>query len=99
MKVVWSARSRQRVVEIARYIAQDSSRSAERWVSDLFAAVARLSDFPLLGKSARDVSVAGVRELVVGDYRVFYEVGTEVVVLTIRRASQLLVEQEFDPGD
>ena len=42
------------------------------------------------------VYTPGIRELVVGDFRVFYEVGTQVDVHSVRRASQLIDEDEFD---
>ena len=98
MRVVWSKRARERVAEVGRYIAQDSPVAAERWVHDILDAVDRLADFPALGKPGRDVTTPGVREFVFGDFRVFYEVGTNVDVLTVRRARQLIDEDEFD-GD
>ncbi|MDP2182762.1 MAG: type II toxin-antitoxin system RelE/ParE family toxin [Actinomycetota bacterium] len=99
MKVVWSKRARRRVTEIARYIAQDSPQASGRWVDEIFETVEALGDFPSLGKPGRDVATPGIRELVFGDFRVFYEVGTDVDVLTVRRASQLVDEDEFTSRD
>lgn len=96
MRVVWSERALIRAEEISLYIAQDSPGAASRWVENLFDEVERLGDFPELGKSGRDVYTPGIRELVVGDFRVFYEVGTQVDVHSVRRASQLIDEDEFD---
>jgi toxin ParE1/3/4 len=95
MKVVWSRRATSRVVEVARFIAQDSPQDAKRWVEGIFGAVEGLADFPEMGKPGRDVTTPGVRELVFGNYRVFYEVGNSVDILTVRRCSELLDEDEF----
>lgn len=99
MRVIWSARALERVEEIADYIAQDSVAAAATWVEELFAQVDRLADFPEMGKPGRDVATPGIRELVLGDFRVFYEVGADVDVHSVRRASQLIDEDEFSSGD
>lgn len=98
MRIIWSDRALQRVEEIAAWIAQDSPAAASHWVEDLFDEVARLGGFPQMGKPGRDVATPGIRELVVGDYRVFYEVGTDIDVHSVRRARQLIDEDEFGGG-
>ena len=95
MTIVWSDRALERVEEIATYIEQHDPAAAARWVEELFTAVDRLGDFPEMGKPARDVVTPGIRELVVGDFRVFYEVGADIDVHSVRRASQLVDEDEF----
>jgi toxin ParE1/3/4 len=95
MKVIWSDRALERVEEIALYIARDSVDAAARWTIALFDEVERLAGFPRSGKVGRDVETPGVREMVFGAYRVFYEVGSDVEVLTVRRGSQRLDEEEF----
>jgi plasmid stabilization system protein ParE len=95
MRVVWSDRALERVEEIALYIARDSVETAARWTAHLFGEVERLGAFPQSGKVGRDVEKPGIREMVWGAYRVFYEVGTDVQILTVRRCSQRLDEDEF----
>ena len=95
MTVIWSDRALERVEEIAGYIGRDNPPAAARWVEDLFAEVGKLADFPEMGKPGRDVATLGIRELVVGDFRVFYEVGTDIDVHSVRRASQLVDEDEL----
>ena len=51
-----------------------------------------------MGKTGRDVAAPGVRELVVGDFRVFYEVDAVVSILTLRRSRQLIDESELSPN-
>lgn len=96
MKVLWSPLALDRVNEIAAYIGQDSPRSAEAWVGRLFDAVEnQLNAFPLSGKKARDVDTVSARELVFESYRVFYDVGETVEILTVRRSSELIDEAEL----
>ena len=61
----------------------------------MFDAVAQLGTFPESGKVGRDVQTPGIREMVWGAYRVFYEVGTTVEILTVRHGRQRLDEDEF----
>ena len=95
MRVHWSRRALERVEELALYIAQDSPSAAAAWTHGLFDAVERLATYPMLGKPARDVGTRGVRELVYGAYRVFYQVRDDVEVITVRRGSELLDEDEL----
>jgi addiction module RelE/StbE family toxin len=95
MRIIWSDRALERVEEIAGYIEQDDPAAAARCVEELFTAVDRLRDFPEMGKPGRDVITPGMRELVIGDFRVFYEVGADIDVHSVRRASQLIDEDEF----
>ena len=99
MRVVWSERALQRVEEIADYIAQDSLSAASLWIDGLFSQVSTLGDFPEMGKPGRDIATSGIRELIFGDFRVFYEVGTDVDIHSVRRATQLIDEDEFVSED
>jgi plasmid stabilization system protein ParE len=98
MRVVWSQRALDRTVEIATYIAQDSPAASREWVERLFSHVdTQLSAFPLSGKPARDVD-ADARELVFESYRVFYDVGDSVQILTVRRGGELIDAGELRSG-
>ena len=99
MRVIWSDRALERVEQLADYIAQDSVAAAAQWVDDLFSQVEKLTDFPEMGKPGRGIATPGIRELVFGDFRVFYEVGTDVHVHSVWRASQLIDEDELSTGD
>lgn len=96
MRVGWSQIALGRVVEIATYISQDSHAAAEAWVHRLFDHVeTQLGDFPLSGKPAREVDADGARELIFESYRVFYDVGDAVEILTVRRCSEVIDEDEL----
>lgn len=99
MQVIWSPRATDRAVEIANYIAQDSPAYARAWVERLFDHVdTQLAAFPLSGKPARDVDSDDARELAFESYRVFYEVGDTVDILTVRRGSELIDADELHSG-
>ncbi|NTU72252.1 MAG: type II toxin-antitoxin system RelE/ParE family toxin [Coriobacteriia bacterium] len=99
MRVIWSPRALDRVVEIATYIAQDSPAAAQEWVARLFEHVdTQLAQFPLSGKPARDVDSDDARELIFESYRVFYDVGDTVGILTVRRESELIYADELRSG-
>jgi toxin ParE1/3/4 len=98
VRVIWSDRALGRVEEIALFIAQDNDDAAVSWTLELFDAVERLGAFPLSGKASLEPQAVGVRELVFGAYRVFYQVGTDVEVLSVRRGSELVGEDDLS-GD
>lgn len=96
MRVEWSPLAAERVDEIAAYISQDSPEAAAAWVERIYDAVGKqLSEFPLSGKSGRDIDTEGAREFVFEAYRVFYDVGDVVQILTVRRSSELIDEREL----
>ncbi len=43
-----------------------------------------------------EVGISRIREMIFGAYRVIYSVGDRVVILTVRRGSQLLRPSELD---
>ena len=94
MKIRWSPLALERVQEITQYIAQDNPGAAERWVEDLFKTVHRLSKHPESGRIVPEVGVARIREVIFGAYRVIYSVTDDINVLTVRRGSQLLRDDE-----
>jgi len=88
MQVVWTDPALDHVEEIAVYIARDDPDAAARWTVELFDAVQRLADFPESGRAVPELATRGVREVVVGAYRVFYRVDTAVEVLSVRHGSR-----------
>lgn len=95
MKIEWSPLAMERAGEIARYIAQDNPDAAEQWVENLFKAVQRLSKYPESGRMVPEVGVSRIREVIFGTYRVIYSLADGINVLTVRRGSQLLRDDEI----
>ena len=79
MKVVWSDPAVDDLEAIWDHIADDSPSSARRLVGKLLEAVDPLETFPRMGRTVPEDQSATARELMVGSYRVIYEVGTEAV--------------------
>ena len=99
MQVVWSPRAIDRAIEIATFIAQDNPAAAREWVERLFGHVdTQLAAFPLSGNPARDMDTDNARKLVFESYRVFYDVGDAVEILTARRGSGLIGANELRIG-
>lgn len=82
MKIVWTPEARQDRADIWDYLFELDERAAVR-VDNLFSeAVARLSDFPMLGHEGE---IQGTRELTPhSSYRLVYEVEGETIwILTL----------------
>lgn len=98
MRVVWTETALLRVEDIAAHIALDDAHAAVRWVETLFDLVdSQLTAFPASGRVVPEPEAKEARELIYGDYRVFYRLGATVEVLTVRHGSQLI--REDDLGD
>ena len=46
MKIIWSPKATERVIEIGEYISQDSLARANKWVKRIFEEVSILRKFP-----------------------------------------------------
>jgi toxin ParE1/3/4 len=91
-RVRWSKESRQDVKEIWRYIAADNRSAADRLRQAFFDRVKLLERLPLAGPRFKITVQGDIRQLVVGNYRIFYLVvpdATEIRILTVRHAARL----------
>lgn len=68
----WTQRASFQIQEIESYIATDRPVSAQNEIRKIFASAERLLQFPRLGPVFRRTSVAEYREIVAGNYRIFY---------------------------
>ena len=77
MRVLWTLSAEQDRADIIDFIAEDNPLAAVRMDELFAAAVERLADHPLLGRSGQ---IPGTRELTPHDnYRVIYEVQADTV--------------------
>ena len=91
VRVVWSPLSLELVEEIARVIATDRPVTARRWVVAVFDRVARLRQFPGLGRMVPELARPEIRELPYPPYRIIYRVDPKrVMILTVRHGRQEL---------
>ena len=63
MRVVWTRPALADVLQIKEYLAADSPRYAQRVAERLFAAVERLSEYPLSGRMVPELNEQTVREV------------------------------------
>jgi len=70
-------------------------RDVDRWLDDLCESLERLAQFPRLGRPISDVKGLELRELVIGQYSVFYVVRGDHVVINWLHHGR---EPREDPG-
>jgi len=83
-RIVWTEPALEDVEGIRAYIARDSDSYADALVLEIVEAVERLARFPRLGRLVPELHDGHTREILVGSYRVAYDVvGDAVRVLTV----------------
>lgn len=85
-KVVWTDPALAELQEIVTYISRDDPSAAERVGNDIIDHVETLRTFPLIGPTYPRGSRVDKREIVRGNYRIFYRVSEQrklVEILTI----------------
>ncbi len=96
MRITWTKLSVEKLEDIADYISIDNQASAKKWVINIQKSVVKLKDFPELGRVVPEIGRNDIRELIEGNYRVIYKrKGNEIIILTIRNFSQLLIENDI----
>jgi plasmid stabilization system protein ParE len=96
MKLVWSPLALNQAEEIADYIADDNPFASEKWLSGLFGAVERLTDYPESGRPVPEIPRPEIREIVYGEYRIIYRVRTATLaLLTVGHGRRLLSENDL----
>ncbi len=91
MKLRWTHRARQDLVEIGRYIAQDKPEAARRWVERLRQRARAAAAMPHSGRKVPEVNREDVREVLVRRYRIVYQIHeSEIRVLTVFEGHRLL---------
>ncbi|HMO52352.1 MAG TPA: type II toxin-antitoxin system RelE/ParE family toxin [Kiritimatiellia bacterium] len=89
--VVWTDPAVSDLDCIHEYISRDAEVYADALVQDLFDAVDRLESFPLSGRVVPELNDNTTREVIVGSYRIIYDVSDE----TIRILSVLHGARQF----
>src|SRR5205823_1481330 len=87
MEIKWLGRALRDLADQIEFIAVDNPRAASRASDTIHRAVARLADFPQLGRAGR---VPTTRELVVAGTRwiVVYRVTASIEILRVLHSSQ-----------
>ena len=89
----WTTPALRDLLEIVEYIRSDNAAAASRFAKDVHAKVSRLARFPLSGRFLPEFPMTGLREVVIGNYRVIYQVvpsARQVHILTVRHGARRL---------
>jgi toxin ParE1/3/4 len=96
MKVVWTTQAWERLREIEIFIAQNSPGAATRLIDRLISRTEALAHHPDRGRRLPEMPASGLRELVVGNYRIVYRRGSRrIEVLTVFEGHRLLRREEI----
>ena len=100
MKVTWTEQAWERLLEIERFIACDDPGAAARLVDRLIDRGDALADHPDRGRRLPELPESGLRELIVGNYRLVYRrTSVAVEVLTVFEGHRSLRPGESTTDD
>jgi toxin ParE1/3/4 len=90
----WTETARADLRAVRAYIARDSERYARETVRKIRAAVAQLKTFPERGGMVEDWGRPDLREILVGNYRIIYQmIDGEVWIVSVVHGARLLPEE------
>ncbi len=82
--LLWSARAKRDLEQIAGFIARDKPGAARRWVAKLRKAAEGAARMPLAGRIVPEIRREEVREVLLGSYRIVYGVRDDhIFVFTV----------------
>jgi addiction module RelE/StbE family toxin len=96
MKVIWAEQAWERLLEIEEFVGRDDPKAAARLVDKLIDRGDGLRDHPERGRRLPELPESGLRELIVGNYRIVYRRTPKAVeVLTVFEGHRLLRPDEL----
>jgi addiction module RelE/StbE family toxin len=89
-EITWTRSALRDLKYIHQYISEDSKYYADRFILNLVARVDILSTFPLSGRIVPEKEDPTFRELIEGNYRMFYKVekGNQIFILRINHGAK-----------
>ena len=99
MRIDWSELAREDLRDLQRYIAKDSVHYARQFAGRVITAVERLKDFPESGRQVPEARSSAIREILIQEYRVIYqlELPERVVILAVVHGRRDLTRKETQP--
>ena len=89
-RIIWTSQAVEDVEAIRDYVARDSHHYAALLAARLVSSVESLAAFPDSGRIVPEIGEPELRELIVGSYRIVYQVQRDLVtVLTVFHAARL----------
>ncbi len=100
MRVVWTDQAWRRLSEIEEFIARDRPAAAAKLVDKLVDRGDALATYPNRGRKLPELPGSGLRELLVGDFRIVYRrIANTIEVLTVFEGHRLLRRKELPGAD
>jgi len=93
--VRWATPALRDLLEIVEYIRADNVQTAARFARQVRSKVSRLAVFPHSGRTVPEFPSTGLREVLIGDYRVIYRVvsaSRRVEILIVRHGARRLAD-------
>ena len=90
-KIVWTDPAIEQLGEACTYISRGNPEAAQRVGDEIIRHVDVLADFPFIGPPFPRGSSGRVREIICGNYRIFYRVGRQrklIEVLSVWHAAR-----------
>ena len=89
MKLRWSLRAKADLDEIRRYIASDNADAARKHLARIRDSARRAAEFPQAGSRLPELDRDDVRQVFVGNYRIVYQIGGDVQIVTVFEGHRL----------
>ena len=87
----WSEKAAERLMQIADYIALDAPNAALRWTDTIISKEDIILNNPKIGRIVPEIGKDSIRELIIGNYRLIYEIHDNTIIfLTIMNCRELV---------
>jgi len=93
--VEWTVPALRSLLEVVQYIKADDPEAAQRFGKEIKKKVARLAQFPNSGRMVPEFPTSGLREVIVGNYRIIYRLVSKksrVEILTVHHGARRIEE-------
>lgn len=93
-RINWSEEARKDLDTIFLRLNSESLSYSRKWINDVFGKIELLEKFPNMGRTLPETRLSGIREILVGKYRVIYNVAKDntIEIMAIRHSSRPLSE-------
>ncbi len=90
MKLVWTLRSQNDLVEIGEFISKDKPAAARKWVEKIRDQARVAKEMPMAGRKVPEIGRDDIREVFVKSYRIVYLVkANSIEILTVFEGHRL----------
>jgi len=92
VKINWTPQSKNDLVSIAEYIAQDSQKFARIQIKRIRERVKQLKKFPNSGRVVPEYEDENLKELILGNYRIIYRISSvnRIDIVTVHHSAKTL---------